>query len=103
MRLGSEVLPLGDIDFVIAHGAVRLGPDRWTADEAASSGSPRNIARWATAGNEVALATPNAEHQRGEGCLKIFWVTEACEEVVDENGAASDIVSVEETAHVAPR
>ncbi|MFC9916034.1 hypothetical protein [Streptomyces sp. NPDC127197] len=49
------------------------------------------------------MATPNAEHQRGEGCLKIFWVTEACEEVVDENGAASDIVSVEETAHVAPR
>lgn len=75
---------------------------RRSADEAASSGSPRNIARWVTAGNEVALATHNAGHQRETACLKIFWVTEACEEVVDENGAASDIVNVEETAHVAP-
>ncbi|MEU9473731.1 hypothetical protein AB0D78_45820 [Streptomyces avermitilis] len=49
------------------------------------------------------MATHNAEHQRDEACLKIFWVTEGCEQVVDENGAASDIVSVEETAHVGPR
>ncbi|MFF0767015.1 hypothetical protein ACFYWH_44700 [Streptomyces sp. NPDC003737] len=103
MRFGTEVRPVGDIDFVLAHGVVRLGPEFQSAHEAASSGSPRGIARWVTAGNEVALATSNAEHQRGEACLKILWVTEACEEVVDENDTASDIVSVEESAHVAPR
>lgn len=102
VRVVSEVRPVGDVDVVLAHGVVQLGPERRTAERAAPSGSP-SIARWATAGNEVALATPHAEHQRAEACLKILWVTEDCEEVVDENGAASDIVSVEGTAHVAPR
>ncbi|WP_406227001.1 hypothetical protein [Streptomyces anthocyanicus] len=103
VRVVSGVRPVGDVDVVLAHGVVPLGPERRTAEEAAPSGSPRNIARWATAGSGVALATPHAEHQRAEACLKILWVTEDCEEVVDENGAASDIVSAEGTAHVAPR
>ncbi|MDX3067763.1 MULTISPECIES: hypothetical protein [Streptomyces] len=104
VRLVTEVRPVDDIDCVFEmHGVVRLGQERHTADGSVSSGSPEDIARWITSGNEVASATLNAEQQRGEACLAIFWVTDACEEAVDENGAASDIVSVEEAAHVAPR
>lgn len=101
MRLASEGSSFGGIDVVLTYGVMRLGSEPRAVNGTASSGSSRCIARW-VAGDEVVLETSNAEHQRYEACLKIFWVTESPELVVDETGAA-DIVSVEGAAHGARR
>lgn len=95
MRQVTAVRPLNDIDLV-----VWLGPERRNTDEATPNASLRNIARGTSAGNEVALPTSNAEDRPDEACLKIIWVTGG---EVDENGAASGIVSFEKTAHATPR
>lgn len=101
-RLASEGSSFGGIDVVLTYGVMRLGPEPRAVNGAASSRGSQCIARWVTTGDDVVLETSNAEHQRYEACLKIFWVTESPELVVDETGAA-DIVSVEGAAHGARR
>ncbi|EDY55663.1 MULTISPECIES: hypothetical protein [Streptomyces] len=103
MRRGSEVRPLDDVDLVFSFATtVQLWPECRIATEAASTESFKNTARWLSAGNEVALATPDPDHQSNEAYLKILWVTDGCVEPRDDD-TALEAISADETAPAAPR
>ncbi|MEU0650136.1 hypothetical protein [Streptomyces umbrinus] len=87
---------LDDHDFALTQW---LG--RGTTAETASSAVPQSVTGWLTAGNEVALTTPTVEQQDSGPHLTVWTITDC--EVKDEGDSTSGVLSIEETAHAAPR